>query len=118
MTDTPTDNVRQFTVSEDDDGIRLDRWFQRHAPDTSFNIVSRWARTGAIRLDGAKAAPGDRIAAGQTLIWPDVLPAMAAPTFPPLTGRVVDNANILSPAVEAGVGAGFSTGSCACGAGA
>jgi uncharacterized protein len=29
------------------------------------------------------------------------LPAMAAPTFPPLTGRVVDNANILSPAVEA-----------------
>jgi len=30
------------------------------------------------------------------------LPAMAAaPTFPPLTGRVVDDANILSPAVEA-----------------
>ncbi len=29
------------------------------------------------------------------------LPALAAPTFPPLTGRVVDNANILSPAVEA-----------------
>jgi uncharacterized protein len=28
------------------------------------------------------------------------LPAMAAPTFPALTGRVVDNANILSPAVE------------------
>lgn len=29
------------------------------------------------------------------------LPALAAPTFPALTGRVVDNANILSPAVEA-----------------
>jgi len=29
------------------------------------------------------------------------LPAMAAPTFPPLAGRVVDNANILSPAAEA-----------------
>ncbi len=26
--------------------------------------------------------------------------ALAAPTFPPLTGRVVDNANILSPATE------------------
>ena len=26
--------------------------------------------------------------------------AMAAPTFPPLTGRVVDNANLLSPAAE------------------
>ena len=29
------------------------------------------------------------------------LPALAAPTFPKLTGRVVDDANILSPAVEA-----------------
>jgi uncharacterized protein len=27
-------------------------------------------------------------------------PALAAPTFPPLTGRVVDGANILSPQVE------------------
>ena len=27
-------------------------------------------------------------------------PALAAPTFPPLTGRVVDNAQILSPAAE------------------
>ena len=61
-------------IAEDDDGIRLDRWFQRHAPGTSFNIVSRWARTGAIRLNGAKAAPGDRIAAGQTLLYPDALP--------------------------------------------
>jgi 23S rRNA pseudouridine955/2504/2580 synthase len=66
-------------IAEDDDGIRLDRWFQRHAPETSFNIVSRWARTGALRLDGAKATPGDRIAVGQTLTWPDVLPAAAAP---------------------------------------
>ncbi len=67
------------TIATDDDGIRLDRWFQRHAPETSFNIVSRWARTGALRLDGAKAAPGDRIAAGQQLSFPDVLPDIAAP---------------------------------------
>ncbi len=64
-----------ITIADDDDGIRLDRWFQRHLPDSSFNIVSRWARTGAIRLNGAKAATGDRIAAGQTLLYPDALPA-------------------------------------------
>ena len=63
-----------ITIADDDDGIRLDRWFQRHAPGTSFNVVSCWARTGAIRLNGTKAAPGDRIAAGQTLIYPDALP--------------------------------------------
>jgi uncharacterized protein len=35
-------------------------------------------------------------------LWIFALPALAAgPTFPPLTGRVVDGANILSPAVEA-----------------
>ncbi|GGE16582.1 pseudouridine synthase [Polymorphobacter glacialis] len=66
-------------IADDDDGIRLDRWFQRHAPETSFNIVSRWARTGAVRLDGAKAATGDRIAAGQTLTWPEHVPETAGP---------------------------------------
>ena len=67
---------RTFTVAEDDDGIRLDRWFKRHLPDTSFNTVSRWARTGALRVDDRKAAPGDRIETGQTLRMP---PAEAAP---------------------------------------
>ncbi|WP_448659729.1 RluA family pseudouridine synthase [Sphingomonas sp. CJ99] len=62
--------VRQFTVADDDDGIRLDRWFKRHLPDASFNIVSRWARTGQLRLDGARATPGDRIAAGQVIRVP------------------------------------------------
>ena len=72
-------------IADDDDGIRLDRWFQRHAPGTSFNIVSRWARTGAIRLDGAKAAPGDRIAAGQALAYPDTLPEPTPATRARLT---------------------------------
>ncbi|KPF73973.1 pseudouridine synthase [alpha proteobacterium AAP81b] len=66
-------------IADDDDGIRVDRWFHRHAAEVSYNIVSRWARTGALRLDGAKAAPGDRLAAGQTLTWPEALPEAAAP---------------------------------------
>jgi 23S rRNA pseudouridine955/2504/2580 synthase len=68
---------RTFTVSEDDDGIRLDRWFKRNQPDTSFNIVSRWARTGQLRLDGKKVAPGERISAGQEIRVP---PAEAEPS--------------------------------------
>jgi 23S rRNA pseudouridine955/2504/2580 synthase len=61
---------RTFTVSEDDDGIRLDRWFKRNMPDVSFNQVSRWARTGQIRLDGKRATPGDRLEAGQAIRLP------------------------------------------------
>ncbi|MFL6854667.1 MAG: RNA pseudouridine synthase, partial [Sphingomicrobium sp.] len=67
MAQAPSDNVRTFSVGEDDDGIRLDRWFKRHLPDISFNTVSRWARTGQLRVDGKRAAPGDRLETGQSL---------------------------------------------------
>ncbi|WP_022682860.1 RluA family pseudouridine synthase [Sphingobium bisphenolivorans] len=67
-------DVRQFRVGADDDGIRLDRWFQRHLPYVGFNSVSRWARTGQLRVDGARAAPGDRVAEGQTIRVPPAEP--------------------------------------------
>ena len=71
---------RKFTVADDDDGIRLDRWFKRNLPDVSFNIVSRWSRTGQLRVNGERATPGDRIEAGQTIQFPpaDAMPARAA----------------------------------------
>ncbi|HZU64606.1 MAG TPA: pseudouridine synthase [Novosphingobium sp.] len=62
--------VRQFVVGRDDDGIRLDRWFKRHLPQVGFATISRWARTGQIRVDGKRAAPEDRLVAGQTLRVP------------------------------------------------
>ena len=74
----PTEGVRQFTVAPDDDGIRLDRWFKRHLPDTSFTTVAKWARTGQLRVDGARATPGDRIEAGQQLRLPPPEPVRAA----------------------------------------
>ncbi|PZU09571.1 RluA family pseudouridine synthase [Sphingomonas sp.] len=76
----PAGEARSFTIAEDDHGIRLDRWFKRHMPDASFNIVSRWARTGQLRLDGKRIAPGDRIEAGQVLRVP---PLEAAPAPAP-----------------------------------
>ena len=68
-------DVRQFIVSSEDDGIRLDRWFKRNLPETSFNLVSRWSRTGQLRLDGKRAGPGDRVEAGQTIRVPPADPA-------------------------------------------
>ena len=62
--------VRQFTVAADDDGIRLDRWFKRHLPQVGFATISRWARTGQVRVDGKRAKPEDRLAAGQLLRVP------------------------------------------------
>ena len=80
MTKTPTktpahgpmssENVRQFKVGADDDGVRLDRWFKRHLPQVSFAMVSRWARTGQIRVDGKRAKVDTHLAAGQVLRVP------------------------------------------------
>ncbi|MFT4056692.1 MAG: RluA family pseudouridine synthase, partial [Novosphingobium sp.] len=64
------DTVRQFTVGQDDDGVRLDRWFKRHLPKVGFAMVSRWARTGQIRVDGKRADVDTRLEAGQTLRVP------------------------------------------------
>ena len=69
--------VRQFTVQPDDDGVRLDRWFKRHLPQVGFATVSRWARTGQLRVDGRRADPADRLATGQQLRVP---PGGARPT--------------------------------------
>ena len=80
-----------FTITDDDDGIRLDRWFKRHQPDISFNLVSRWSRTGQLKLDDKKAAPGDRLAAGQQITFPKDIPQTTAerrqPKRDPLTAE-------------------------------
>ncbi len=77
---SPPDNFRTFIVAQDDDGIRLDRWFKRHLPEISFNLVSRWARIGLLKVDDQRVAPGDRVATGQVLRLP---PAEAAPAEGP-----------------------------------
>ncbi|WP_347303337.1 RluA family pseudouridine synthase [Croceibacterium sp. TMG7-5b_MA50] len=75
----PENGVRQFTVAADDDGVRLDRWFKRHLPQVGFATISRWARTGQIRVDGARAKPEDRLATGQVLRVPPGGAALPAP---------------------------------------
>ncbi|MDE2303823.1 MAG: RluA family pseudouridine synthase [Sphingomonadales bacterium] len=72
-----SDTVRRFTVGADDEGVRLDRWFKRHMPEVGFATVSRWARTGQLRVDGRRADPAQHLAAGQQLRVP---PAASAVT--------------------------------------
>ncbi|KQT31343.1 RNA pseudouridine synthase [Sphingomonas sp. Leaf412] len=77
-TDTARDDgVRQFTIGYDDDDIRVDRWFKRHLTAVSFTTVAKWARTGQLRLDGARVGPGDRLRAGQVLRVPPAEPVRA-----------------------------------------
>ena len=95
--DRGEEGVRQFTVQQDDDGVRLDRWFKRHLPQIGFATVSRWARTGQIRVDGKRADPADRLSAGQVLRVP---PGGSAPEKTvrqrkPLTEEQIDQAEAM-----------------------
>jgi 23S rRNA pseudouridine955/2504/2580 synthase len=99
MAQPSSDNVRTFTVGEDDDGIRLDRWFKRNLPEIGFATVSRWARTGQLRVDGKRADPADRLVRGQQLrIPPGTLapPSVrAGPPRRPLTEQQLEQAQAM-----------------------
>ncbi|MEZ5680333.1 MAG: RluA family pseudouridine synthase [Erythrobacter sp.] len=86
-----SDEVRIFTVDEDDDGVRLDRWFKRHLPQIGFGTVSKWARTGQVRVDGKRVKPEDRIAKGQQVRVP---PGGDAPHKKPKAKRPLTEAEI------------------------
>jgi len=80
------------TIAEEDDGIRLDRWFKRHRPGTPHALLARWARSGQLTLDGKKADVSDRIETGQKLLMPT--PPVEAAVRPARKGRPLTDADV------------------------
>lgn len=62
--------VSHHTVTKDDAGIRLDRWFHRHLPDAPHSLIERWLRSGQVRVDGRRAEASQRLREGQTVRVP------------------------------------------------
>jgi len=58
------------TIVQDDDGIRLDRWFKRHYPALTHGRLEKLLRKGEVRLDGKRAKAADRVTVGQNLRLP------------------------------------------------
>ena len=58
------------TVAEDDNDIRIDRWFKRHYPSVPFSRLSKAFRKGEVRLDGSRVKGNERIEAGQEIRVP------------------------------------------------
>ncbi|MFN4358153.1 RluA family pseudouridine synthase [Sphingopyxis alaskensis] len=86
---TPLDDA---VIGEEDDGIRLDRWFKRHRPGTPHALLARWARSGQLTLDGRKADVSDRIAVGQRLVMP--VPPVEAEARPARKDRPLTEADV------------------------
>ena len=60
----------QRIITQDDDGIRVDRWFKRHFPALGHARLEKLLRKGEVRLDGKRAKAADHIAAGQSMRLP------------------------------------------------
>lgn len=88
MIDSPTrggppGQVQLRAVTDDEAGLRLDRWFQRHFPDLSHGALQKLLRTGQVRIDGKRAEGKDRVEPGQAIRLP---PGVSAP--PPQPTKV------------------------------
>ena len=78
---TASPKVQMRAVADDEAGLRLDRWFQRHFPDLGHGALQKLLRTGQVRIDGKRAEGKDRVEPGQTIRLPPGV-TMAPPAKP------------------------------------
>jgi 23S rRNA pseudouridine955/2504/2580 synthase len=63
-------SVQNVAVGSDEDGMRLDRFFEARFPGLSFSHIQRIIRKGEVRVNGKRAQPKDRLQTGQTVRVP------------------------------------------------
>ncbi|MCQ8241443.1 RluA family pseudouridine synthase [Rhizosaccharibacter radicis] len=84
-------SVVQITVTEDENEIRLDRWFRRHYPHLTQGALQKLCRTGQVRVDGKRADTSTRLLPGQAVRVPPI-PQAAKPAPAPVP--VVDERDV------------------------
>ncbi|MGB6798275.1 MAG: RluA family pseudouridine synthase [Xanthobacteraceae bacterium] len=62
--------VQNVTVSADENGMRVDRYFEARFPGLSFSHIQRVIRKGEVRVNGKRIDPKNRLEAGQTVRIP------------------------------------------------
>jgi 23S rRNA pseudouridine955/2504/2580 synthase len=63
-------SVENVTVSADENGMRVDRFFEARFPGLSFSHIQRVIRKGEVRVNGKRTEPKNRLEAGQTVRIP------------------------------------------------
>lgn len=77
--------VQNVTISKEDDGIRLDRWFKRHFPDFSHVAMEKSLRKGDIRVDKKRVKSNARLETGQVVRVPPYKPREVVKTKKPVS---------------------------------
>ncbi len=74
--------VSAALVTEDEAGMRLDRWFKRRFPVLSLSHLAKICRKGEVRVDGKRVETSTRLEQGQTIRIPPLkLDEQAAPAI-------------------------------------
>jgi 23S rRNA pseudouridine955/2504/2580 synthase len=62
--------VQTVTVTADENGMRVDRFFEARFPGLSFSHIQRIIRKGEVRVDGKRTEPKSRLEGGQAVRIP------------------------------------------------
>ncbi len=71
--------VQSLTITPDEDGMRLDRWFRRHFPALGLSHLNKICRKGEVRVDGKRVEGSDRLADGNVVRVPPLKLDIASP---------------------------------------
>jgi 23S rRNA pseudouridine955/2504/2580 synthase len=77
-------------VSEDEAGMRLDRWFKLHYPGLGFGHLQKLLRSGQVRVDGGRVQTSTRLATGQQVRIPPLQTGDAQAAAPAVVRRSGD----------------------------
>lgn len=75
--------VENHTVSDDEAGMRLDRWFKTRFPALGHGQLQKMLRKGQVRLDGRRVKANERVEVGQSIRVPPI--SDASPEKKPLS---------------------------------
>ncbi|MFN0194826.1 MAG: RluA family pseudouridine synthase [Aestuariivirga sp.] len=62
--------IKRHTVTQEEDGMRLDRWFKLHFPQVTFAYLNKLTRTGQVRVGTGRVKTSTRLAKGQEVRVP------------------------------------------------
>jgi 23S rRNA pseudouridine955/2504/2580 synthase len=62
--------VQNVTVTADENGMRVDRFFEQRFPPAVLSHIQRIIRKGEVRVNGKRAQPKGRLEAGQSIRIP------------------------------------------------
>ena len=80
--------IEHRDVSDDEAGMRLDRWFKVHYPGLGFGALQKLLRSGQVRVDGGRVKSDTRVQPGQKVRIPPMdVDAKGETKTGPLSGK-------------------------------